>query len=143
MITKMRHIGIVVDDFAESLRFYTLLGYKMQGSEQVREPSEYIDKISAGKNLKLTTLKLTGPDGSMIELLDYGNDSIREKYNMLKIGVSHIAFTVKDIEEVYRILTSIGIKANSPPQISPTGYVKLAFFEAPEGTYIELVEELK
>lgn len=38
---------------------------------------------------------------------------------------------------------SDSIEFISPPQVSPDSYAKVAFCQAPEGTYIELVELLK
>ncbi|HJO63248.1 MAG TPA: VOC family protein, partial [Desulfobacterales bacterium] len=58
------------------------------------------------------------------------------------IGITHIAFTVEDIEQVYKRLVQSGITFLSTPQSSPDGYAKVAFCRAPEGTFIELVEEL-
>jgi len=155
VIEKIRHIGIVVKNLEESLQFYKLLGFKIDGQKRVREPSNYVDTLLAGKDIKLETLNLIAPDGSIIELLEYemnktdvvelleyGKNRTEEKQTLFGIGISHIAFTVRNIEEIYNKLTARGIKFNSPPQVSPNGYVKIAFCQAPEGSYLELVEVL-
>ena len=142
MIMGMRHVGIVVKNLKESLQFYNLLGFKANGQKQIREPSDYIDKLSAGKNISLTTLKLTAPDNSMVELLDYEQSMVEEKQTLFGTGITHIAFTVKSIEKVYTELLSKGIKFNSSPQMSSNGYAKVVFCKAPEGSFIELVEIL-
>lgn len=142
MIKEMRHVGIVVKDFEESLRFYNLLGFKVYKQKQVKESSSYIDKISAGKNIELHTLKLMAPNNSKIELLDYGKDKIEEKRTLFGIGISHIAFTVENVEDVYNKLKAEGINFNSSPQISPDSYAKVVFCKSPEGIFVELVEVL-
>lgn len=143
MIIGMRHVGVVVKDFEESLQFYNLLEFKAGEQKRMREPSDYIDKLSAGKNINLCTLKLTARDGSMVELLNYGQNTIKEERTMFGTGVAHIAFTVEDVGKCYSYLKEKGVKFNSPPQISPNGYAKVVFCQAPEGTFIELVELLE
>lgn len=69
-------------------------------------------------------------------------DKIEEKRTLFGIGITHIAFTVRDVEGVYNKLIARGIKFNSPPQISPNGYVKIVFCKAPEGSFLELIEVL-
>jgi len=142
MISNIRHIGIVVKDFERSLRFYKLIGFEESQRGQMKEPSDYIDKLSAGKNIKVTTIKLAAPDNSMIELLDYGDTTKVENRSLFTNGIAHFAVTVKDVEKVYERLVQEGIEFLSPPLISPNGFAKLAFCKAPEGTFIEIVQEL-
>jgi len=142
MIGKMRHAGIVVKDLEESLQFYKLLGFKVDKQKQVRKPSGYVDTLLAGKNIELSILNLVAPDGSIIELLECGKDRIEEKRALLGIGLSHLAFTIRDIEEVYSKLSAEGVEFICPPQLSPNGYVKVVFCRAPEGSFLELVEIL-
>lgn len=140
MITNIRHTGIVVKNLEESLHFYTLLGFTV--SVMAAEVTGFISKISAKTGVDLTTIKLLAPDGSMIELLDYKRNVILLERTMFGTGIAHIAFTVHNVEEVYKELRAEGIKFNSTPQVSPTGYAKVVFCKAPEGTFIELVEVL-
>lgn len=142
MIKDIRHTGIVVIDLETSLFFYRdLLGFKIV--KQMEETGDYIDNISSLRNVKVTTVKLTSPSGQMMELLKYHSHS--EEQNMRRIceiGISHIAFTVDDLDVEYEKLKDNGVQFNAPPQLSPDGYAKVTFCRAPEGTFIELVEVL-
>lgn len=140
MIKNIRHTGIVVRDLEESLHFYKLLGFKIY--KRVKESVNFISKISAKEGVILETIKLTAPNDSMIELLEYGKDKLQEERTMFGLGIAHIAFTVENVEEVYNKLRKKEIKFNSPPETSPDGYAKVVFCKAPEGSFIELVEIL-
>jgi catechol 2,3-dioxygenase-like lactoylglutathione lyase family enzyme len=142
MIKNIRHTGIVVDDLEASLHFYRdLLGFKF--AKQMKESGDYIDNISSLRNIKVTTVKMGTPDGQMIELLQYhSHPRERRSREICDIGITHIAFTVEDLNHEYDRLKGEGVPFNAPPQLSPDGYAKVTFCRAPEGTLIELVEVL-
>jgi catechol 2,3-dioxygenase-like lactoylglutathione lyase family enzyme len=142
MIKDIRHTGIVVMDLEASLHFYRdLLGFQI--AKQMEESGDYIDKILSLYNVKVTTVKMTSPSGQTIELLKYHSHPEERKIRRIfEIGISHIAFTVDDLDTEYGRLENEGIQFNSPPQLSPDGYAKVTFCRAPEGTLIELVEVL-
>jgi len=142
MIKDIRHTGIVVEDLEASIRFYRgLLGFVTV--RQMEESGDYLDNILAMNGIEVTTVKMTAPDGQMIELLKFHSHPREKKQcEVHDIGITHIAFTVDNLDDVYHNLMAEGIKFNSRPQQSPDGYAKVAFCLAPEGTYIELVEVL-
>ena len=142
MIKDIRHTGIVVMNLESSLHFYRdLLGF--QTIREMEEAGNYLDNISSLRNVKVTTVKLTLPSGPMIELLKYHSHPTEQKTREIcEIGISHIAFTVDNLDIEYKRLKDKEIKFNSPPQLSPDGYAKVTFCMAPEGTLIELVEVL-
>jgi len=141
MIIDIRHTGIVVKDLKKSLAFYESLGFTVY--EWRTEPKEFIDEISGEIIERLDTVKMMCPAGSMIELLDYGDAIEILRRSLFDSGLAHIAFTVNDIMMVYRKLIKTGIVFISPPVTSPNGYATVAFCQAPEGTFIELVEVLE
>ena len=142
MIKDIRHTGIVVTDLETSLRFYRdFLGFQV--AKQMEEAGDYIDTVLSLRNVEVTTVKLTSPAGQMIELLKYQSHPAEQRMREIcEIGISHIAFTVGDLDVEYERLKGKGIQFNSLPQLSPDGYAKVAFCRAPEGTFIELVEVL-
>lgn len=142
MIENIRHTGIVVKDLEKSLHFYRdLLGFQI--TKQMKESGKYLETILGLEGVKVTTVKMAAPDKQMIELLKYhshpGKEEVRKLY---EIGISHIAFTVIDLDSEYERFRNKGVEFSSPPQLSPDGYAKVAFCKAPEGTFIELVEVL-
>ena len=142
MIKSIRHTGIVVDDLETSLRFYRdLFGFTI--IREAEECGDYIDAILALERVKVKTVKLTSPDGQLIELLKYDYPAaVRSQRKINDIGIGHIAFQVDDLDREYHRLGMIGVLFNSPPRISPDGVAKVTFCRAPEGTFIELVEIL-
>ncbi len=139
----IRHTGIVVSDLERGLYFYgDLLGLKVV--KRMDETGDYIEKISGLKNIKVTTVKMTTREGSLVELLYYHSHprEVASRKNICEIGISHVAFTVENLEAEYQRLSKAGIQFNSSPQVSPDGYAKVTFCRDPEGNLIELVEEL-
>lgn len=141
----VRHFGIVVSDMERSLHFYRdLLGLKVVWV--MDESGEYIDNMLSLQNVRVATVKMSANSGStLIELLEF-NSHPREtpsKREVYTIGPSHVAFTVDDLDVVYRRLSQAGIRFNAPPQLSPDGYAKVTFCQDPDGTLVELVEVLE
>ncbi len=136
----IRHAGIVVSDLERSVHFYgELLGLKI--AKRLDEPGGYIDKVYGLRDSRLTTVKMAADNGNLIELLYFhshpGQGAERKLYG---IGLSHIAFTVDDIEKEYKRLLEKGVDFISSPELSPDGYAKIAFCRDPNGVFIELVE---
>ena len=141
MIKGVRHVGIVVKDLIASLEFYQqVLGFETVVESD--EDSEFIDEILDLDASELKTCKLKGPDGNMIELLDFGKHRLIQENHITSTGPTHIAFSVDNLDIFYRQLNQKGVAFISRPRLSPDGYAKVVFCQAPEGTYIEFVEEM-
>jgi len=142
LIKNIRHTGIVVDDLDASLQFYCdKLGFVV--AKQMDESGSFINAILGIDGITVATVKMSLNDGSMIELLDFKSHKQERVTRAINdIGPTHIAFTVDNLDQIYRDFSQDGIPFMSSPEISPDGYAKVAFCTAPEGTYIELVELL-
>jgi catechol 2,3-dioxygenase-like lactoylglutathione lyase family enzyme len=93
--------------------------------------------------VRVATVKMAVPDGQMIELLKFHTHLNEQKpRDINNVGITHIAFEIDDLSDEYNRLKDEGVPFNSPPQLTPDGYAKVAFCRAPEGTFIELVEVL-
>jgi len=142
-VKAIRHTGIVVSNLDQALRFYVdLLGLKV--TRRMDESGKYLDNISALKNVMVTTVKMAAEDGNLIELLYYHSPPRKTAVDreICQTGISHIAFTVQDVDAEYERLSKAGVPFNSSPQQSPDGYAKVAFCRDPDGNFIELVEIL-
>jgi len=145
MIKQFRHVGITVQDLSACTDFFKLLGFEVH--KDMDEEGQYLDAMLCLSNVKVRTVKLKGPDNNIVELLKFtshkleGNDSWNGK--IYSTGLTHIAFTVEDLEKTYLELLSKGIEFNAPPQDSPDGYAKVTFCRGPENLLIELVEQIK
>ena len=116
-MVSLRHIGVTVTDMDRSLELYQ----KHFGLEVVWDQIE------------------TGP---FIDSLS-GIEDIKVRNKIIKIGCSHLAVTVNDVDEAYKELSALGLKFNCTPQLSPDGGARVCFCRDYDGTLIEIVEEVK
>jgi glyoxylase I family protein len=142
LIKEVRHIGIVVKNIENSLKFYRdLLGLKIV--RDMNEHGDHLDNMLSLDNVQVRTVKLSvNKNITLIELLEFKSHNDNGMRNFYTIGASHVAFTVENIEELYQDLSKKDIKFNAPPQKSPDGLVKVTFCKDPDGTPIELVQIL-
>jgi len=143
-VKNIRHTGIVVTDMERAVEFYRdLLG--LETAIDFTEKGDYIDNLSAMTGVRLRMVKLVAPEGGMIELLQYlSHPEGRDPDNRFcEIGPTHVAFTVTDVDGTYREWSERGISFNSSPQLSPDGKAKVVFCRDPDGTFLEIVEELQ
>ena len=143
MIQATRHTGIVVRDMEKSLHFWRdILGLKVV--IDFWEEGEFIDTVQNLAGVKVHMIKLIAPDGTMIELLKDEHHPGKEpsKRALCDRGISHIAFTVADVEESFRALRDDGCEVLSDPITSPDEKARLFFVRDPEGHLLEIVEIL-
>lgn len=140
---KLRHIGIVVRNLEKSKEFYQNL-FDLEVVNQVIEEGEYVEKLVGIKDASIHWVKLKAKDGTVLELLEYKNSpyTIKDDYPANRIGCSHIAISVQDIESIYNKLQNYGCTCNSTPLYSPDGKVKVMYCHDIDGTILEIVEEL-
>ena len=141
-MSKMRHTGIVVEDVETSIEFYRkYFGFEIQ--RDMVESGEYIDNFCSMKDVEVRTVKMASESESMIELLNFISHPEEKRHRQINhVGCAHIALTVKNLDELYDIMKNDEVSFNCSPQISPDGKAKVTFCKDPDGTFIELVEEL-
>ncbi len=143
MITAIRHLGIVVQDLPASEDFWcNTMGFTVL--RRMEESRPFIDVILGMQDVRLTTVKLTAPDGNLIELLKFHSHADSEAWggSVTSTGLTHVALTVNDLHAMYTQLSANGVVFISPPQPSVDGRALVTFCVGPEGILLELVEEL-
>ena len=146
MNITVRHTGITTTDMDRALRLYRdIFGLKVM--IDTIEEGDFVENLVSIENVKVRVVKLKDSNGGMIELLQYYSHPKSAEKNFINeitnIGCSHVAFTVKDIDEIYSRLKGEGINFNHPPQLSPDGMAKVTFCRDFDGTLLELVKEVK
>jgi catechol 2,3-dioxygenase-like lactoylglutathione lyase family enzyme len=144
MISGYRHTGLVVRNLEKSRAFYeNILGLQLW--KQAVETGPFIEAVVGIPGVVLEWVKLITPDASLLELLQYHTCSDNGEYIAIqpanKLGCSHIAFSVKDIDALYKTFIEHGFYCNSGPQTSPDGTVKVLYCHDPDGIILEMVEE--
>lgn len=139
----LRHFGITVTNIEKSIEFYRdVLGFEV--SRIMDESGNHIDAFSNLKEVKVKTVKMKDSNGGMIELLQYFSHPEAANFDSIcRVGCSHFAMTVQNLDATIVKILHAGYSINCPPQYSPDGNVKLTFAKGPDGVLIELVEELR
>ncbi len=143
LITKTRHVGLVVRDLNLALKFYEGLGFDLWKREL--EEGLFIEKVVGISNVRVETAKLKAPDESMLELLQYHShpmDAPLVNSPSNQLGCSHIAFTVQSIEDTCALIRKLGGSIVNSPALAPGNKVKVAYAHDRDGILLELVEEL-
>lgn len=144
MILKTRHTGLVVRDLQRSILFYESLGLKKWRQEV--ESGTYIDTVVGISNVRIEWAKLKCPDESLLELLQYhSHPEAQEKIDSPpnRLGCSHIAFTVENIEKTCEQILQLGGTIVNAPVMAPNGLVKVAYCHDIDGILLEIVEGIK
>jgi catechol 2,3-dioxygenase-like lactoylglutathione lyase family enzyme len=141
MINGVRHIGIVVNDIENAIKFWVnLLEFKVV-IDQIEE-GEFIDKLLGLNTVSVRTVKLAAQDGSLVELLHFISHKSLSAWegNPYKTGLTHIALNVKDIKEIVLRLEQNSYHKINEIQKSSNGNVLVCYIKGYEGTLLELVE---
>ena len=136
-------MGIVVNDLNKAKDFWKdTLGFKLH--IEALEESPYIDELLAIKDPALTTVKLIDSKGFVIELLKFDNYMVENSWagDLKTTGLTHIALTVDNLEELVNNLKKQNYLPLSDIKISPNKKVKVVFVKGPEAIMLELVQEL-
>ena len=143
MITHLRHVGLVVADLDAAVHFWRdLLGFREM--RRMDESGPHIDAMMGLRDVRVTTVKLAAPDGNLIELLHFTSHADAPSWSgtPYSTGLTHVAFTVDDLDAQVRVLRDAGVTFAAPPQRSPDGAVMVTYGRGPEGVLLELVQVL-
>jgi len=143
MKLSLRHIGIVVYDLEAVLKFWTEV-MEFTIINKLEESGKGIDLMLGLEKVNLTTVKLRAHDGNIIELLKFNSHSDISRWSgqPCSTGITHIALTVENLDEMYQNLNNKTLRFFNKPQLSKDGKVKVIYAEGPEGILLELVENL-
>lgn len=146
IIKNFRHVGLVVRDIERSLRFYQNF-FGLTIARQDTETGDFISRLTGVQGAAVQWIKLNIPGGGLLELIQHLSNPDLETTREAtlcptnRLGCSHPAFTVTNLDALYEKLTNNGYSCISPPLDSPDGKVKVLFAYDPDGILLELVEE--
>ena len=143
MITSLRHVGLVVNDLEAALKFWCgAMGFVV--TRQMEEVGPHIDAMMGLRDVRVTTSKLSAPDGNILELLCFHSHPDKTSWvgQPYSTGFTHIALTVNNLNDTYAELKKSGVIFPAEPQVSLDGTAKVIYAKGPEGVLIELVEIL-
>ena len=142
-VTSFVHIGLVVEDLDETVRFLALLGFDC-GTPGVFS-GDWIGQIIGLENVTVEVVMARGPDGSdMFEVVRFhspcaGAHEPAPAAN--RPGLRHIAFKVDDLRGVVDRLRAAGWDTVGEIVDYENSFL-LCYVRGPEGLIVELAERL-
>ena len=141
-VTDFVHIGLVVEDLEETVRFLSLLGFDC-GTPGMFS-GEWIDRIIGLENASVEVVMARTPDGSdVFEVVRFHSPSIgaREPAPAAnRPGLRHVAFKVDDVSGVVGRIREAGWETVG--EIVEVKPFLLCYVRGPEGLIVELAERL-
>lgn len=137
------HVGLNVPDMDAALAFYRdLLGLEVSWRHFVSGP--VLEEITGIPGAKADVVQLLCPGGSRLELTAYAPTGNRAPRQQNDVGLTHLSFGVKDVEQMQLRLEAAGVKfASRPLAISgsdhPLDGWTVTYLSDPFGTTLELL----
>jgi catechol 2,3-dioxygenase-like lactoylglutathione lyase family enzyme len=142
-IQRMDHVGIVVDDLADAVAFFTTLGLELQGEAPVE--GDWVDRIVGLEGVRAQIAMLRTPDGhGRLELTKFHTPSTEGGYERAPanaLGIRHVAFAVEDIDAVLARLRARGAELVGELGRYEDSY-RLCYIRGPEGIIVELAQQI-
>ncbi|MGB9183657.1 MAG: VOC family protein [Solirubrobacteraceae bacterium] len=140
-VTSFVHVGLVVEDLDETVRFLALLGFDCD--EPAGYSGEWIDRIIGLENVTVEVVMARAPDGTdVFEVVRFvspsaGAQELAPAAN--RPGLRHIAFTVDDVRGVVDRVRLAGWETIGEIVDYQNVYL-LCYVRGPEGLIVELAE---
>jgi catechol 2,3-dioxygenase-like lactoylglutathione lyase family enzyme len=142
-VTDFVHIGLVVEDLDETVRFLTLLGFDC-GAPSLFS-GEWIGRIIGLENVTVEVVMARAPDGSdMFEVVRFHSppaDAEELAPGANRPGLRHVAFKVDDVRGVVDRVRAAGWETVGKIVDYENTFL-LCYVRGPEGLIVELAERL-
>jgi catechol 2,3-dioxygenase-like lactoylglutathione lyase family enzyme len=140
-VERMDHVGIVVEDIAEAMAFFTALGLEVQGEMPVG--GEIVDRIIGLEGVQARIAMLRTPDGhGCIELTQFQTPASVDGDQHAPanaLGIRHITFAVDDLEAALTRLRDHGAELVGDVEAYGGSYT-LCYVRGPAGIIVELAQ---
>jgi len=141
-VTDFVHVGLVVEDLDETVRFLGLLGFDC-GAPAVLGGA-WIDRIIGLENATVEVVMARAPDGSdMFEVVRFHSPlaGAQERAPAAnRPGLRHVAFKVDDVRGVVARIRAAGWETVG--EIVEVRPFLLCYVRGPEGLIVELAERV-
>ena len=142
-VTDFVHIGLVVEDLGETVRFLALLGFDC--STPAVFSGAWIDQIIGLEDVTVETVMARAPDGSdvfeVVRFRSPGAGAEEPAPAANRPGLRHVAFTVDDLRGVVDRVRDAGWETVGEI-VDYEGMFLLCYVRGPEGLIVELAERL-
>ena len=141
-VTNFVHIGLVVEDLDETVRFLALLGFDC--GDPGTFSGEWIDRIIGLEDVTVETVMARAPDGSEFEVVRFQSPSAGAQEPAPaanRPGLRHVAFKVDDVRGVVDRVREAGWETVGEIVDYENTFL-LCYVRGPEGLIVELAERL-
>jgi catechol 2,3-dioxygenase-like lactoylglutathione lyase family enzyme len=142
-VTDFVHIGLVVEDLDETVRFLDLLG--LDCTKPGVFGGEWIDRIIGLEDVTVETVMARAPDGTDIfEVVRFQSPSAgahEPEPATNRPGLRHVAFKVDDVRGVVERVRAAGWETVGEIVDYENTFL-LCYVRGPEGLIVELAERL-
>jgi catechol 2,3-dioxygenase-like lactoylglutathione lyase family enzyme len=142
-LLRMDNVGIVVDDMAAAIAFFSELGLQLEGEMTVEGP--WVDQTVGLDDVRSSIAMMRTPDGhSRIELAKYHRpvSSAEPKIAPANtVGLHRIMFAVDDIDDAVARLRTHGAELLGEVAQYENVY-RLCYMRGPAGIIVALAERI-
>ena len=143
MITGFVHIGLVVEDLDETVRFLSVLG--LDCGKPSTFGGEWIDRIIGLEGASVEVVMVRGPDGGdifeVVRFLSPAAGAQEAAPAANRPGLRHVAFKVDDVRGVVDRVRAAGWDTVGEI-VDFQGMFALCYVRGPEGLIVELAERI-
>ncbi|QEC50857.1 VOC family protein [Baekduia soli] len=142
-VTRFVHIGHIVEDLDETVRFLTVLGFDC-GKPVVAE-GDWVGRVIGLEDVRVEAVMASAPDGSgTIEVTRFRTPTVAPHEPAPaanRPGLRHIAYNVDDVHAVVERVRAAGWDTVGEIVDYEHRYL-LCYLRGPEGLIVELAERL-
>ena len=142
-IKRLDHVGVVVDDLAAAIAFFTVLGMTLEGEMPVEGP--WVDRVNRLENVQVDIVMMRTPDGhGRLELTKFRNPKLVEIEPAIAppntLGLRSVMFTVESVDDTVARLRANGAELVGEVAQYEDMY-RLCYMRGPAGIMPGLAEE--
>jgi catechol 2,3-dioxygenase-like lactoylglutathione lyase family enzyme len=144
MVLRMDNVGIVVEDLAAAIEFFSELGLALEGRGLVE--GEWAGRVTGLGDQRVEIAMMRAPDGhGRLELSRFLAPQVVADHRNAPVnalGYLRVMFAVDDIDDTLDRLVAHGAHLVSSEVVQYETSYRLCYIRGPEGILIGLAQEL-